>query len=305
MGFSHDRLDLPFAAGVGEAMSRAQLAPSIPPLTSFTADGERYERPPKVQAEIREMLSLPQSQWIAKAKAVKTETLVFLIRQTHGPADALCGQLLEELRERISLQLAGFVRKLNEAAAEDVVMGIEMEILESVLTEEPSRKRDFLEIAFGQALQRLAIDAMRHRKYSVEGHAVPIVEEYVDESGEDIGHPIEFIAADQPNPEEAMLELEARKKLWRFLRKALKAVKNPRHRKAIVLHCARGWAVDSSVRGAPCLTRKFRATSGEVHYWIKTGLQQMRDALGIKVDEETPSRGRKTRRNRSRYFDFE
>src|SRR5262245_30965033 len=74
---------------------------SVPRLASRKKDGRPYERSANVQAEIRRVLSLPQSNWATEAESLQNETLVFLIRRTHGADEELCGSLLEELRTRI------------------------------------------------------------------------------------------------------------------------------------------------------------------------------------------------------------
>ena len=80
---------------------------------------------------------------------------MFLIRQTHRANEELCGGLLQELRKRIIGRARRFVQSLDDIAAEEIVLKVEIEILELVLTKGPSRKTDFLEIAFAQAIESL------------------------------------------------------------------------------------------------------------------------------------------------------
>ena len=78
----------------------------VPPLVSLTKDGKRYERPAHVEAEISQMLPLPQSRLIGEARNLQNETLVFFIRKTRQVDNHVCGGLLAELTKRIP-DLAG------------------------------------------------------------------------------------------------------------------------------------------------------------------------------------------------------
>jgi len=91
----------------------------VPPLVSSTKDGKPYERPAHVQAEIRKMLSLPQSRWIGEAENLQNETLVFLIRKTRHVNDDLCGGLLTVL---------GYKRVLFNSADTGSILTLEGEI---------------------------------------------------------------------------------------------------------------------------------------------------------------------------------
>src|SRR5438128_761344 len=63
----------------------------VPPLVSLTKDDQRYQRSALTEAEIDKMLLLGRSLWVAEAESLKNETLVFLIRRTHGVNDEVCG----------------------------------------------------------------------------------------------------------------------------------------------------------------------------------------------------------------------
>src|SRR5207249_8515504 len=52
----------------------------IRPLGSSMRTGKPYSRHPDVEAEIQTLLRLPQSEWMAKAGELHSETIVFLMR---------------------------------------------------------------------------------------------------------------------------------------------------------------------------------------------------------------------------------
>src|SRR5216110_3075915 len=72
----------------------------VRPLTSKRADGTSYERMPETEAELRNTLGLPQSDWIALAPGLRAESLIHLIREVHGQNDKLFGELAAKLSKR-------------------------------------------------------------------------------------------------------------------------------------------------------------------------------------------------------------
>jgi hypothetical protein len=119
----------------------------ITPLVSSTKDGKPYARPAHVQAKISKILSLPRSCWVEEAENLENETLVFLIRRTHGVNDDICGGLMEELRKRIVARTRRFAQNLDDFDEEQLISNVEIKVLELLLTKEASREHDFLEIA--------------------------------------------------------------------------------------------------------------------------------------------------------------
>jgi hypothetical protein len=168
---------------------------------------------------------------------------------------------------------------------EQFIENIELQLLERILTKEPSREQSILEVAFGLALKNLALDEFEKFKNSTAGNIgdLDIDRSLVDgtEEGESIDRPIEFVADVTSGPEEILLQLDLQQHHHRLLDKALKAVSNPRHREAAILHWGHGVAIDSSKRGKDCLTRRFRKDARQIKHWLDTSMRQMRAALAI------------------------
>jgi len=230
-----------------------------------------------VQTEIGRILRLPESDWIAEAKDLQNETLVFLTRQIRRADEELYTRLLQELSKRIIRLARRWVRGLDRITAEDIVLKVEIDILEFVLTEKPSRKTDFLEIAFAQAVERRTIDALRKHNNSPMGHRGEILTDATDEDGD----AIERAADDRPGPEAILLQLEDEARRPELLRKACDAVKDPRHVEAAILHYGHGWPITSKDPTKSDLERQFQATPGQIKYWIAAALKAMREAIGV------------------------
>src|SRR5207244_1623346 len=217
-------------------------------LVSSTKDGKSYERPAHIREEIGRILSLPRSRWVAEAKELQNETLVFLVRRTHRVNDEVCGDLLKQLQKRIRERTRPFAVGLHDLDKEELLSNVEIRVLELVLTEERPRKHDILEVAFAQAVDRLAQDLLKKQSKSLTFNRAEIDADCTDEDEEEAERPIEFVPDPGPGPEDIVLDLDDRFHRHRLLRKALRAVKDPRHLEAAILHYAYGVPITSAKR---------------------------------------------------------
>jgi len=110
-------------------------------------------------------------------------------------------------------------------------MNVESEIFQVLLTKEQFRDSDYLEIAFGQAVDRLTVEAIRKLGRSPMGHRCQIVANPKD--GDSVGiKQLEVIPDDGPSPVDTLLNLEADNHLHQLVHKACDAVDDRRHLKA-------------------------------------------------------------------------
>jgi hypothetical protein len=166
----------------------------------------------------------------------------------------------------------------DDAATEYIVLQAERQVLELVLMETPSRQSQFLEIAFAKAVKRRTLTAVRSHKRSVRGHIGEFPSAANDEdAGEETERPIELAPDGGSSPEAILIEAQDEEQRRRWLGIAYKAVKNRKHLKAVLLRF-QGMPVTSN-EGKPNLVAYFKATPGQVRYWIETALEQMREAL--------------------------
>lgn len=283
MGDAGRRRLLSLPAGWGEAMN-------APTLKSVTKDGKRYERSAHNEAQITEMLSYTPEVWLEKARDLQNETLVFLIRRTHGSNDIVCGGLMEELQERIKNCAGRYTHSLDDVDEETVLLQVEIRILERVLqkTQAGSRKEEFLEVAFGQEVQRVTITEIKKLKRTPSGLVDDFCE--TDDEGRSVKRPIEYLLDDGPGPAGNLLNLDATNSRHQLLRKACEAVPDRDQLHSIVLHYGHDVPISTRERGKQSLTKLLRKSPRKIKYGIETGMAQMRDALGV----EKPSRRKKS-----------
>ena len=264
----------------------------IRPLVSPTREGEQYVRPAHVQDEIRRILPMSREACMRQAKNLGNESLVFFIRLTHESDDELCGKLTKELCNRVQWLARPFCKSLDDYDKEQFLSDVEIQVLAKVFTKEPSRGREYLEIAFGQAIKGLACDELRKFRNSTAGNIAEITVDSSDEEWggeEEVERPIEFLPGLASGPEDILLRLETAEERLQLLQKALDAVEDPRHLEAAILHWGHGIPVDSCKRGAPSLARRFRKDARQIRYWLTTAMGQMRAALGIEKSEMRPN----------------
>jgi hypothetical protein len=255
----------------------------VPPLTCLKADGKPRERSTAVTAEILDMLRLPQTEGIAKPGGLRTETIVFFARQARRADEDLYGLLVQELSNRIIRMVRNRVYGLDPRAAEEIPLKVEIEILELVLAEKPSLDSEFLEVAFGQAVERRTIDAIRKYKRSILGGRRGWIVAGKDEDGDEIERPIELAPDNRPNPEEVLLQLDSKNQRHQLLKKACQAVENKRHLEAFIMHYAHGWPIVSNDPERPDLVSRFNVTEGQMKHWLKKTMEIMREALGVEI----------------------
>jgi len=252
-------------------------------LASSLANGKAYERRPDVEAEIQRVLRLHQSAWIAEAEDLQNETLVFLIRQIDRGDEELFGRLLQELSKRTVRIASRWAQGLDPIAAEEIVLRVEMQILELVLAETASRQSDFLEVAFGKAVEVRTINAVRNHNGSAMGRRAEIVADTPGDFGDEFDEmerPLGLAVDDRPGPEAILLQLEDEARRDEWIQKAYDAVRDLRHLEAVILHYGCGWPITSKDPSKPDLARHFGAKPRQIKYWIATALEAMRETIG-------------------------
>jgi hypothetical protein len=260
-------------------------SPVIRRLTCTTLDGKPYERPEATEAEIVRMLPLPHSDWVAEAPKLPSEALLYLIREVDGKHPDVFTPLLHELMKRVAGIAIASALGFNEPTTEHILFAVERQIYELVVARKPTRQSEFLEVAFGQAVERRTINEVQ--KYQASGFGnrrVPIGDaggDDDDEEGLDSG----FKDPVDPGfgPEASLLKKENKELRHKWYRKARKAVKDPRDLEAVALRVCDGWPVTSGDPEEPTLVTYFGEPEGKVRYRIERAMEQMRKALGVSI----------------------
>ena len=224
----------------------------VPPLTSKTENGELYKRRADVEDSIAQVLAQPPSEWVAIATAkgehrLADEALVFLIRAAGSGLPDVIGGLVNELCRRLIRTAKRLAQGFNVSTTEAIINSVEIEVIELVLTKPPSRQSEFLEIAFKTAVEHRTINAVEKFQHDPMSSIIETIQ-----SSEDDREPIDIVenladAAD--GPEKLLLSREAETLKPELLRTAYEAVKDHRHRKAVILHLAYGWPITSIAAG--------------------------------------------------------
>ena len=265
------------------SQSAEAASESIPPLASSTVDGKPYLRRADVETEILRALSHPRVEWIALAERrgsgrLSNEALVFLIRRSRKGDRDLFGRLVHELGDRTVRIADRWAQGFDQDTLEEIVWTVEKEIVDLVLAETPSRQSDFLEVAFGKAVERRTINAVEKRRNS----PLPLRHMPASVSDEETEpeRPTESVADERAGPEEIVAELENEARRPELIRKARAAVKDPRHVEAVILRYVYGWPMVDKDPNKPTLTRHFGKSARQIQNWLADALEAMRAAIG-------------------------
>jgi DNA-directed RNA polymerase sigma subunit (sigma70/sigma32) len=210
---------------------------------------------------------------------LSSETVVFLIRQVRGDDLDLFGRLVGALSGRTARIAKCWAQGFDKGTTEEIVLQVEIKIIELLLAKTPSRQSDFLEVAFGKAVERQTINAVAKRKRSplaLLKHA-PACDDAAQSE-----RPTEEIEDERPSPEEIFAELEAKIQRPELIKKASAAVTDHRHLEAVILRHVRGWPITDKDTTKPSLARHFGKSEKQIRNWIKDALEAMRAAIGDK-----------------------
>jgi len=247
---------------------------AVEALTKSKMDGTPYQRRPDVEAEIQSSLASPPSSWVVTK--LKSETLVYLARWLWGQQDNVAiGRVIDCLGRRIARIARDFAGGFDPSTAEEFIVDIAAEINTLIFSAKPTRRSEFLEISFRQAIQRRAINHSEKLQTRLEAEVVASSIS-VESDGEGEVDFVGQIPGDEEPPDEAAMKAEAR----RLIPSALNAVGDERHREAIVLHFLQDWPIFSKDATTPTLCSHFDMSERQIRNWIGKGLEQMRRSIG-------------------------
>jgi hypothetical protein len=241
-----------------------------------------YERWKDVETEIKRVALLPQEQFSAEIADLHSETLVLVTRLIRESDERFYGALLTEISRRILWKASRWIQGFDDTTTDDLLATIEIEILELILTDKPSRQSDFLEIAFTRVVKCRALDVVRKHRRSVLGHRDPFPVPSLDDDDEEID-PLEGAHDARAGPDRALLDRQDEQQREDWVRIACAAVENPWHLNLAILHYAHGVPIKSDDSNADSLMLRFNATEGQIKYGLKQAMDAMRKALGVKL----------------------
>lgn len=250
----------------------------VKPLASDTKAGDPYRRRPPVEEQLRDVLLRSHSEWMRDAYKYYPETLVRLILVTRAGDPELCAALLAELTRWIVRFARKATREWDPGAAEEIIATVRFQVLRRLLTEDSSRKTEFLEVSFAEAIAGYTAAACKAAIKIADKHGY-VFAGAVDDDGDEIERPMELLPGDYASPEEAVIDIRKQEQVQALLDTAGVHLKDPRCLQAVVLHVVEGIPVTSNNPEQDTLTGIFDATLGQVQHMLKTGMRALRRAV--------------------------
>jgi hypothetical protein len=248
----------------------------VPSLTCLDENDKPYERSRKVSEEIAFYLARPLSELIKAVRDVENETVVFFLRHVGLTDEEVYDCLFEEVGRRTARIAKRHVWLLDRDEAKDVVSQVEVKILELAVDKTQSRKAEFLEMSFVQAVEFRAIKAAEQYQNSPFGKrgwfSGP------DDDASDIEQPFHLLPDRQPNPEEAALNDERKPLERNWIDTAFNVIKDPRRLLAFVLRHGYGWPFVDRTRDTD-LERLFGVPEWRLRRWQKRDMLAVRAAI--------------------------
>jgi hypothetical protein len=255
---------------------------SVPPLSSFDRNGERYKRRADVEAIIVDMLGVPVQEWTEAARksgdgSLPSEALVFLIRTIKDRDLNVVGTLVDVLTRRIVRIARRWARGFDAAETQEITLEVQDQIFEHLFATTPSRQSEFLEVAFYEAVKNFTLNLVS------KVHNKPELVIVNDRRSEEDDEP-QYVADSLPErgqgPEQLLVQLADEQKRRFLVSKALAAVKDRRHVQAVILRHVHGWPITDKDPNNPSLTKLFGKSEKQIRNWIKGALAAMRTAIG-------------------------
>lgn len=249
----------------------------VPPLTSAGPGSRPYKRRDDIEAQIRAAVSLPPEEWTAHLSlrgGWANETRVHLLRRIRASNPHLFGKLLETLMKRIGPIAERWAQGFDQTDLEHITDGVAIKIVERILATTVSPQSEILEVCFAEIVKRETLKEVAKRNARSEiSQPAPVKEN--DEG--DVLDPVSEIKDERPDP---LAELIKHRERDPTLREILKAVSDPRHRRAFILHEIRKWPYQPGDPPRPCLCKLFNKSERRIRSWIGIAREQMQAALG-------------------------
>ena len=245
----------------------------VPPLTFRGEDGKLYQRSNDVEEDILRSLYWAEEGMLRNYKTLFNEALFFNIRRFRGRNEHVCGVLMLELAQRVTRIAKSALRGLDRLGKADIAMQVELEILELAIAPEPSRKSEFMEVAFTLAVRRRVLQLRKKLKGTAEGNRGrykidPRLE--LDEN-EKKKRELEFVPDSRNTPEAAMLAFQDeqfREEAYEMVKTALQG-EDERFLTAFQLAVVDGWPISSNKPNVPNIADHFGLTRPQARHLMK------------------------------------
>jgi len=226
-----------------------------------------YTRDAEVETEIRDLLGRPPEEWIAATPKLKSETLVYLLRYRHDASQAVFGHLYDALAARALKVIARFTKGFDKGdntpnmIAEDV-----LDQLRTALFLRDTKRQLFLECNFFTAIKHRTLTVLERHKEKA----------FVQLSATD--GTVKVPAGEVENDD--ALSTLTRQMSRSALLAALRTIKNPLHREAMILRYAHDWPIFDADPAVATLCARYKKTARQIRNWLNAAKKQTLAVLG-------------------------
>lgn len=244
--------------------------PGAARLTCVRKSGEPYIRHWEVEAQIAEALKLPTSEWAAHDW--RLETLAHLVRLRSRDNDqGVLGKLTMAFLIKAKLVVDRNSKGFGIADTEEIQIKVANKLGDLLMQAVPTRTSEYLEIDAATVIKQLTLATAGKSRQK----ASAFVSADRDEDG-NYTSTIDRLASEDLDPAARLLEQEeaAQGGVLRYLN----AIANPRHREAFILMRLYDWPLENGPPGAPTLVDRYGMSARQIRNWIKTAIDQMREA---------------------------
>ena len=238
----------------------------IKPLTKTSKEtGKIYYRRDDVNAQILAVIDLDEKELLEKISELKSETLVFLLRERFQNNFEISSKIWEVLTEKIHQITIGQKSKFtNDADYEDFFSEIQMIMFEGVSNLE-SNNFDYAQSSFGTFVKGIILNKLRQKSIVREREKKTV---WLDiESEKEEKTPFQLIAG-KTNSEK---ELIIRQALYQLPREIFQVC---------ILYYLEGWQIYSKEIHKPTIAKVYGKSEKTIRNWLQKAEEILMDYRG-------------------------
>lgn len=251
----------------------------VRPLTRRNKEGRLYERLPDVEHQIASVLSLSESDLIARLKVkdegsssyLKEECLVYLLREfTMRGNDYISDEIAIALTDRCTGYISQHARKFVPGyMVEECIQDIVSDAFSQILNMEETSQGEFSQVRFWSFLSRIAIQYSYKYKARTgyDLRTLHFGNEREDYDSENMNQGISDV-------EDTVATLTSDDLI--DLKKGLRVLNEP-VRTAFILCHYEGWQIESNDPYLPTISKYFGKTPRTIRNWLASAENSLRE----------------------------
>lgn len=253
---------------------------AVPPLKSKRRNGAHYQRLEVVDAQIARLSRMPESERAGEFRHARPEVIAHFIRNGGRGIAELYALLCLEFIRRVAARVRQHTWGYPKLVVEEIGMNVELAMMKLVLSGEPVRQADFLEVNFYSAAEGRIRNAILGWKASATGGRRGWIRtDETDEEGDEIERTIELVPGNDPGPADRLLVSEDSRLVQKVIQLVRAEIKDNRQLEATILNCCQGWPVRSTDPQVASLESRFGVSDRTVERWRSRTLRIMHRML--------------------------